>query len=280
MRYLLYCLIVILTINLSSKEALSVEAPAFVYRFDSRSPNSPNNLFQNGFKSWGGNDNIIQHVTGDSVGGVTGNKENSAFIPTSDEFDSALDFARMTFGGISSLQDKTLWIYKIKTSNSFYYVPSTLQSIIDKNYYKNSRDSLLIIEYLIREYESEREWVAVREIKNSQIYSAFPISYDKSTHKISVSKELLNDKYVYISENPIPPYVYTPGDTTIYNIYAYNGLKITPDQCQIDGNAKGATNLKDDSSFCGKFKKYTPKKYANLLRYIYTMQNLFEANLN
>ncbi|QDW31674.1 MULTISPECIES: hypothetical protein [Yersinia] len=243
--------------------------PPYVYRFDTRSPSSSDYIFANGFTAYGDNDNIIQHVTGESVGGVTGSgkSKNSAFIPTSDDFSIARIFAGMTFGATKSIQGKTAWIYKIKTDEAFYYVPATLQNIIDKGYYKNSNDSIVSIEELIKVYESEREWVAVKHIKSTQIISAFRVTYSPDTHTTTIGSEEKNPYHVESSRTPISPFTYHPGDTTLNAIYIYTNIKMTPDQCIIENTQTENLSVSQEQlqTPCGPLKKYSPANYAAMI---------------
>ena len=65
------------------------EPPSFVWRVDTRNYIE---VFHDGFKSWGGNNNIYEHLSGVSCFSYQ-DEHDSAFISTTASHEAALDFA-------------------------------------------------------------------------------------------------------------------------------------------------------------------------------------------
>ncbi|WP_423775565.1 scabin-related ADP-ribosyltransferase [Cedecea davisae] len=91
-----------------------------VYRADIR---SPDRVFVEGFRAWGTNTNFISHILG--LSGAIGSR-NSAFIPTTSNYDIAAEFARE--GAFAIGQE--YYVYNIRATDNMYPALDTVYNFM------------------------------------------------------------------------------------------------------------------------------------------------------
>ena len=101
-----------------------------VYRADIR---TPDRVFSEGFRAWGTNTNYISHVLG--LSGVSGSR-NSAFIPTTSNYDIAAEFARER--AIATGQE--YYIYNVRATDNMYPALESVYNIYDSHNVRVSED--------------------------------------------------------------------------------------------------------------------------------------------
>ena len=138
--------------------ATIINPPTFVHRADLRGPME---IFRSGMKNLGANENLIDHVTGDSC--TMGTMKNTAFVATSLEEDTATAF------GLNLLWDtpghhRNVYVYKVRATEFFYDVQESLK----KAYKATGNDDYLD---MAEAFEVEQEWVAYGGISRPLIMS-------------------------------------------------------------------------------------------------------------
>ena len=128
-RYLLFFSTLLLQLLCLSAVLANVSPPSFVYRSDFR---EPSNIFNNGMKHLGNNENLIDHVTGDSC--TLGTMKNTAFVATSSD-------------------------------ENFYDVQASLMKAYKGTGNKDYKETA-------EEFKAEREWVAYHGLPKELIMSA------------------------------------------------------------------------------------------------------------
>ena len=140
-------------------QAVEETPPQFVYRADFRDPQI---IFDKGFKSFGNNEKLLEHVEGVSCSGAQ--SQNSAFVATS----SSEGFSKR-FGAdlLWSANNKSpfIYVYKIRATKNFYNVFSSLI----KGYRDTKKDKY---KETAEFFKHEKEWVALKEIPSNLIRSA------------------------------------------------------------------------------------------------------------
>ena len=135
------------------------EPPSFVYRSDLRPPSE---VFQNGIKNLGENQDLLDHVSGISC--TTGSKKDTAFVAKSLSEEAARGFG---LGNLwtSRKGRRHIYLYKIRATEFFYDIQASL-----KKAYKETGN----FEYLdmADKFKAEKEWVAFHGIHRNQIMSA------------------------------------------------------------------------------------------------------------
>jgi len=150
--------------------------PEFVYRVDTRSPAEIQNT--NGFQPRGNNQNLIEHIARSSG-------TYSAYISTTGTYErvSAIATALARFNsdiGSSNpdwdSRQSALWVYAIRTNNSFYNAAATLEHFIDTDGGGSaSTGTLAAAEKILNTAVFQDEWFATRSIPLSQVQYALPI---------------------------------------------------------------------------------------------------------
>jgi pertussis toxin subunit 1 len=167
----------------NASEAKQENAPRVVMRVDSRGPNE---IFKNGFKAWGQNDNVLDHLSGQSIH-VTG---DSAFIATTeDKLVTAIIF--QTF--CSQNSSATKWGYSIYTDGNFYEANKTLESIIKNpdlhpNYPANKVETAKV---LLEKTAKSQEWLAKSAIPPTSVIDAAQMKC-KSQSKVEIIQHKVN----------------------------------------------------------------------------------------
>jgi len=122
---------VVFLICLSSTIVLAAP-PKYVYRMDSR---PPEDIFINGFSSWGENDNVFSHITGASCVEQDQQHRDSGFISTSANREWAM---AMTYIRSRQFTDENIYYYRIRADGNFYNAESSLEL-----YARNNPDTVV-----------------------------------------------------------------------------------------------------------------------------------------
>ncbi|MDC9612631.1 hypothetical protein PSI19_01785 [Xenorhabdus khoisanae] len=96
-------------------------AQTFFYRSDSRAPTGPGGIFEMGFHPWGENDNLLEHVEADSLGGH-GGAPTSAFVATSTDSDVVVDISAAEEG-----DGTEFYLYEVRPTDNFYSVETSFR---------------------------------------------------------------------------------------------------------------------------------------------------------
>ena len=133
--------------------------PSFVYRSDFR---EPANIFKNGMPSQGSNQNLLDHIYGNSCMGGT---KNTAFVATSLQKDFAIHFG---WDLLWTTEDAGpyIYLYKIRASDNFFEVKNSLQKAFKSTGDENYKDAL-------DTFGHEHEWVALGGIPANQIKTVY-----------------------------------------------------------------------------------------------------------
>ena len=147
--------------------------PHFVYRADFR---EPQRIFARGMKSFGRNENLLQHVEGLSCS--DSRSLTSAFVATT----SSEPFARQ-FGAdllwAANNKNRYFYVYKIRATSKFYSAYNSLMNAYKqtrKEKYKETADF----------FKHEKEWVALKGIPANLIRSA--AVYEKGKYRIALKE--------------------------------------------------------------------------------------------
>ncbi len=143
-------------------QAYAIDAPEYVYRIDTRSPEEIR--LAHGFKPRGSNRNLVAHIT------RTG-ETPSAFVATTSSIERipSIATAFMRFNPRAS----SLWVYTIRADNRFYNAEITLEHIADTTTNPTiETEATNAIPIAI----SQSEWFAIRAISLQQIRYATPIA--------------------------------------------------------------------------------------------------------
>jgi len=141
--------------------AHAIPPPDIVYRIDSRPPNE---VFAAGFHSWGDDEDLLRHVSGESI-----NDRTSAFIATTSNWMTIEQMARTLLG-----PNTQAWAYAIRPSVNFHDINGSLinSSLQHANNLNISRQSMS----LYRVYSWQEEFAAYNTIANTQIHYAQAIT--------------------------------------------------------------------------------------------------------
>ncbi|MDE6894391.1 MAG: hypothetical protein K2J02_03395 [Malacoplasma sp.] len=201
-------------------------APRFIYRIDSRSPEE---IFEEGFQTWGSNTNFFEHILGRSLGDDIPEASRSGIISASDSPDSSLRF----FGGMLTdpLESLEYYLYEIRADNNVYSAQRTA-SFYNQRISSGSIDfeegdleiAIDAVDSIMGFFAYQREWFNVGSIPRERVRSAWrvdsvPINPNHIRHQRNVhftarinEPEILNSNYqddnTYANELP-----YTEGAT-------------------------------------------------------------------
>ncbi|RJK65259.1 hypothetical protein CMV60_15450 [Serratia marcescens] len=137
-----------------------------VYRIDSRSPSK---VFSLGFTSWGADNSLLRHVSGENIQGRT-----SAFISTTSNWGAIERMAEIVVGFEPGSQ---AWIYTITPSRNFYDINGSLlrlSTIVDPAPEAEAERRQAI--GLYRQYGWQEEFAALGIIEGNQVISARAIT--------------------------------------------------------------------------------------------------------
>lgn len=132
-------------------------AQTFFYRSDSRPPTGADGIFERGFHPWGENDNLLEHVQGDSLG-EHGAAASSAFVATSTDSGVAI--------GISAAEEEDgteFYLYEIRPTNNFYSVDGSFRA------WGNSDAGYRAA---LEDFGHQQEYVAFGGISREQVFRA------------------------------------------------------------------------------------------------------------
>ncbi|WP_168445655.1 enterotoxin A family protein [Salmonella enterica] len=101
--------------------------PKIVYRLDSRGPDE---IFANGFRSWGNNLNVFSHITGDSCVNADPEQRNSGFISTAANQQWATGMAMQR---VLQFRRQHYYLYRIRADSTFYNAESSLTRYASDN---------------------------------------------------------------------------------------------------------------------------------------------------
>lgn len=172
-------------------------APSIVYRMDKR---EPADIFEEGFKSWGTNDNLLEHIEGISMGVTDGS--GSAFVSTTSDRQYALDFAQ-------AVRLQNFYIYDIRPTDNFYSLNITFSHFAQTDPGYNQ---------ILYNFESSNEYAAFNGISNSQIIRA--TRYVVENNVATPSQVFVNNAYVnaITTANTQPyPHMYSSEVETIFS---------------------------------------------------------------
>lgn len=185
------------------------ESPNFVWRADTRDYNE---IFHDGFKSWGGNNNVYEHLSGVSCFSYQDNHD-SAFISTTASHETALSYAEVQVKGYNERWGKSpvVYIYKIRATNNFYDGIASLE-----NYAKIFPDTKKnqIYKGIYFKTELDEEWLAVNKIENYLIKEVYPARLENGS--FIVGPGYTNPSYIEGS---------TKGSTLPYNVEMHKSNK-------------------------------------------------------
>ncbi|XAG70581.1 hypothetical protein MRM75_06285 [bacterium 19CA06SA08-2] len=141
----------------TSFSVLAVPAsPKYVYRFDTRPPVT---IFEQGFRSWGTNNSLLQHVHGASLRRES--LDGSAFVATTSDINIAINLGRI----LARVHGPTyqFYVYRIRADQSFYSVPMSLEYCALHDYrYVDARDR----------FSRQQEYASHGGIRREQVESA------------------------------------------------------------------------------------------------------------
>lgn len=145
MRYFILFLGVFFISSSSFTLANNVPNSGVLFRVDTRNPDE---IFANGFNSFGVNDSVRDHSRGVSC---VGRAENSAFISTSSDPEYAGNYARRLYSQTS----RPVYVYIITSRSDMYNMDHSLENIGYTAGYENAI--------------TQSEWIAHNSIPNTAI---------------------------------------------------------------------------------------------------------------
>ncbi|ANN66561.1 hypothetical protein [Bordetella bronchialis] len=208
-------------------------APEIVYRVDARAPTE---IFANGFRPWGDNDDVLAHVAGKTT--AIGSR-SSAFVATTEDMNQALRFLNFFS---SANQGSTYWLYRIYTDDSFYSTNVTLESIYKTPpRYRNYDDAVVTAaRTLYATFQVQKEWLAKGGIASNLIIDAASYQWDGSTNEIKPAGARTNGN----ASKPASPatdqaYDFTPQEIATYSYIKQSSCNvITDDFCPAHDERK------------------------------------------
>ncbi|SDO82866.1 Pertussis toxin, subunit 1 [Ralstonia sp. 25mfcol4.1] len=163
--------------------------PAFVYR-GSNLP--PEQVFQNGFPSPGINNDVYEHVGGNSC-----MERTSAFVPTSAQESVAHQFASRWLVGRGSRS----YVYRIRATARFYSAYASLRDAY-------TRLGNVIFRTTAERFRHEDEWMAFSGVPNNLVESVQIFERNADTGQMEVVAEQRNPAYVagntVANQDPFP----------------------------------------------------------------------------
>ncbi len=152
-------------------------SPKLIYRIDSRTPQE---IFEQGFTSWGRNYDFFNHILGHSLGSEIDEDLRSGIISASDSPNSALRF----FGGMLTSPDEGLefYLYEIRADENVYSALRTAsfyQQRIQTNQVSFEDGDIETmteaVNSIFDEFAYQREWFNVGNIPRERIRSAWRV---------------------------------------------------------------------------------------------------------
>ena len=167
------------------------DPPKFVYRMDFRGPDI---IFDKGFQPLGDNDNLYQHVNGDSCNSGTA---DTAFVATTSDKQFAMDWVKNSFCSKKRETADKYYVYTIQATKKFYNAHASLLKTGEK---KNRE--------LANRFKNENEWLAFEGVPAKRIQKADIYSIPKYVQ----TGTKMNTGYVKITESSAnsDPYISKP----------------------------------------------------------------------
>lgn len=198
--------------------------PSTLYRADLR---SPDDLFENGMRSIGTNDDLKLHVQGQSCHYASGpSRALSAFISSSASKDEANKHINKILRKLTNVN--TAYVYQIRPTQNFFSVTHSMLHFLDKKKQQEPESSHEGLEKLIAAQEQMQEWVAKYQIDASQIISAERFIRPEPGLLIRFTREVLeeaeltkqiNSKYEDVTTTASnQPYVFEEARNTPENL--------------------------------------------------------------
>ncbi|MBJ7262962.1 MAG: hypothetical protein JHC61_04135 [Burkholderiaceae bacterium] len=136
-------------------QAQSAPNTGVLYRMDTRPPEV---IFRTGFSSWGTNDNLAEHASGESCSRSAGQlgARSSAFVATTSNPEFARRLARVA---VTLTPTGRTYIYTIRSNDNMYNLAESLRA-----YVPQQRTLAAIAAH-------QSEWSAYRQIRGEDIVS-------------------------------------------------------------------------------------------------------------
>ncbi|EKT62437.1 scabin-related ADP-ribosyltransferase [Providencia burhodogranariea] len=220
---LLVFIILFVLIFITLNTAHAIPPPDIVYRIDSRPPNQ---IFATGFQSWGDDEDLLRHVSGESI-----NNRTSALISTTSNWMTIEQMARTLMG-----PNTQAWVYAIRPSINFHDINGSLinSNMQNAENINISRQSLA----LYRTYSWQEEFAAYNTITNRQIHYAQAITSNAENFitisPVQIHNAAYEQRAPQISHNflnatnVIIPNVYYLGDFDHYPVEPAHGFDGCP----------------------------------------------------
>ncbi|NWC09124.1 hypothetical protein HX776_09880 [Pseudomonas agarici] len=165
--------------------SLVLATPSEVYRVDERDPDE---IFRDGFLSWGKNDYLLDHVLGASL--LQRGDRGSFFVATTDNFETAKFIAQRRYHFQPNLRNRSLYIYTIRADQHFYEVDRYMESMESNPPKEENQRSIAEAR---RAYAYQREWVAAGGVPAKQISEAREVMY--ANEEVVLGSESTNAGY-------------------------------------------------------------------------------------
>jgi hypothetical protein len=131
-------------------------APAEVFRVDDRDPSV---IFQAGFRPWGSNTNLVEHLEGSTCNNVenpaAAGVQGSIYVSTSDDRQVAMNVVRVRLRQmVRANVPPVVWMYTIRATSNVYSVARTFeagnQNLAAGRYQTTYRQALVLREWVVR----------------------------------------------------------------------------------------------------------------------------------
>lgn len=183
----------------------------FVYRVDSRPPDV---IFRDGFRAHGNNNNLQQHIRGDSC--AAGSRD-SLYIATTSDINETYNIARQYYS--SSGFTGRLYRYRIRADRQFYSLQPSVDYLISRGIEFTRFERMMMRE--------QREYVALRDIPVENIAEAVQLDYDRMNSRVTDGPGTTNAGYLSVQteSNPgIIPALPVPEISVRERIMAFGAL--------------------------------------------------------
>ncbi|OAT22576.1 enterotoxin A family protein [Proteus myxofaciens] len=210
--------------------------PEVVYRVDSR---SPNDIFTNGFHTWGSNTELLHHLVGD-----TSRNHTDGLISTTSSLDAALQIAADTM----PIEGDESWLYLIVPNNNFYSVNDSLLNAATNHNISESISNQSLNFYT--RFNWQLEYASRGNINSSQIVLAGQlrnvngriVSVDNSTR--------FNVHYIQTSPSINSGYLIPSQSVDNLPVYYFGDYDDEPVGIFFDPDINGCNNLFKKSMEC------------------------------
>jgi pertussis toxin subunit 1 len=215
-------------------------APDQVFRVDDRNPSV---IFQAGFRTWGSNSNLLEHIEGSTcnVPGTARAAEGSNYISTSQTAEAARNVARVRLRQmVDAHLAPVVWMYTIRATPAVYNVARTFEA---------SGQTLGTgrLQPAYRAAVALNEWVVRGPITRDLIVGAQQYELVNGVVVPVRDMYLANPNYVpaatEANPGPLTPSVLTEAQTTMGRLRAAltDGARLAISACYCNSNTHGAT---------------------------------------